>query len=191
MRVGGSGLGLAISKRLIEAMPGGRIGVRSTPGVGSVFWFEVELPLCETTADEDDVLVDRPVLQRPLRILVAEDYPVNQMIIEAMLRRLGHQVTIVANGQDAVDAVERQSFDLVLMDMEMPVMKGLEATRVIRARGGHAAETPIVALTANAMPHEIEACLQAGMDGHLSKPLKRDVLEKQLSRWGARAATCF
>jgi signal transduction histidine kinase len=186
-RVSGSGLGLAISKRLIEALPGGQIGVGSTPGIGSTFWFDVDLPACEAPPELNTGQPGEPSGHRQLHILVAEDYPVNQMIIEAMLRHLGHLVTVVENGRQAVDAVQRDHFDLVLMDMEMPVMKGLEATRVIRAGGGVAGAVPIVALTANAMPREVEACLAAGMNGHLSKPIEREALRQQLAQWGPLA----
>jgi signal transduction histidine kinase len=181
----GTGLGLSISKRLIEAMPGGRIGVRSVVGAGSVFWFDVELPECEGPIEMAESKEGASPQIPALRILVAEDYLVSQMIIEAMLVRLGHTVKVVENGQQAVEAIRRLRFDLVLMDMAMPVMSGLQATHVIRAMSGIESTTPIIALTANAMPMEIEACLAAGLNGHLSKPIEPAALHRQLALWGS------
>jgi signal transduction histidine kinase/ActR/RegA family two-component response regulator len=182
-QVPGTGLGLAISKSLIEAMPGGRVGVTSQLGVGSTFWFDVELPECDAPPELGDKMPIDAQTGPALDILVAEDYPVNQMIIEAMLKRAGHNVTVVEDGLKAVEAVSRLRFDLVLMDMEMPVMKGVEATRAIRNLAGEGRDVPIVALTANAMPKEIAACLEAGMNSHLSKPLNKAALQQELARW--------
>ena len=123
---------------------------------------------------------------RPLDVLVAEDDLVNQMIIKAILQRAGHRVTLVENGQQAVDAIERQHFDVVLMDMEMPVMDGLDATRAIRAKADLDHHIPIIALTANAMAGQVAACLGAGMDGHLSKPLDNAELLRKLQDLSSR-----
>jgi signal transduction histidine kinase/ActR/RegA family two-component response regulator len=182
-KVPGTGLGLAICKRIIEAMPGGRIGVDSTFGTGSEFWFEVNLPDCAPPSPASEPMAEENL--PPLRVLVAEDNRVNQMIIQALLVRAGHSVILVENGALAIDAVQHQPFDLILMDMEMPVMGGLEAARYIRAQPGDVGRIPIVALTANAMAQEIAACLDAGMNGHLSKPVDRAALRRMIGQFCA------
>ena len=115
-------------------------------------------------------------------ILVAEDAPLNQEIISLLLKRFGHQVAIVENGAEAVEAVTSRHYDLVLMDMQMPVMDGIEAVRRIRALAGPAGRVPVVALTANVLPEEIERCRQAGMQGHLAKPIDPDRLVDEIDR---------
>ncbi len=181
-RFGGTGLGLAISRRLLEAMPGGSIGVDSTPGVGSRFWFTIDLPRARTPED-----VSRHPAQetsaRPARILVAEDMAINQMVVEGILTHAGHHVELVSDGAAAVARVAKGDFDLVLMDMHMPVMDGLEATRAIRALPGPARKIPIIALSANAMPPEIALCRAAGMNGHLAKPIQQDALLASVALW--------
>ena len=181
----GTGLGLSLSKRLIESMPGGTVGVSSQQGTGSTFWFALELPACGPAPEVKQVACD-VLPARPLDVLVAEDDLVNQMIIKAILQRAGHRVTLVENGQQAVDAIERQHFDVVLMDMEMPVMDGLDATRAIRAKADLDHHIPIIALTANAMAGQVAACLGAGMDGHLSKPLDNAELLRKLQDLSSR-----
>jgi CheY-like chemotaxis protein len=186
-RFGGTGLGLAISKRLAEAM-GGKIGVVSIPRQGSTFWFTVDLPKAEspkTSAATETA----PLAFAKARILVAEDVPMNQTIIEAMLKGGGHDVTLVSNGREALDAVRNGTFDLVFMDMSMPVMDGLAATRAIRKLDGQGKTLSIVALTANAMADEIAACRAAGMNDHLSKPVSRDALLKMVASWSHKTPT--
>ena len=181
-KFGGTGLGLAISRRLIEAMPGGQIGVDSTPGVGSRFWFTVDLP----RAEKPMMVTRRQASEnpaRPARILVAEDMLINQMVVEGILTHAGHHVALVSDGAAAVAAVAKGGFDLVLMDMHMPVMDGLDATRAIRALPGLVRNIPIIALSANAMPPEIELCQAAGMNGHLAKPIQQDTLLETVALW--------
>jgi len=178
-KVGGTGLGLAISRSLIEAM-GGEIGFTSVDGQGSCFWFD--LPLAEAPAEAVPASV-APAAQRQRRrfdILVAEDHPVNQQLIAALLKREGHRVTVVPNGERAVEAVQAQSFDLVLMDIQMPVLDGIGATRAIRALAAPVAAIPIVAITANALRGDMETYLAAGMTGYVSKPLRIDALREAM-----------
>ncbi len=163
---GGTGLGLAISRRLVALM-GGALGVESRVDSGSRFFFT--LALVPGTAPPAPAVV--PVAERKLRILVAEDTDTNQLLIKLLLTQDGHAVTVVDNGVSAVEAVACQDYDVVLMDMQMPVLDGLGATRRIRALPDAAGTLPILALTANVLPEELAACREAGMQGHLAKPI--------------------
>ena len=180
-RFGGSGLGLAISKGLVERM-GGTIGVASREGEGSTFWFTVTLPVA-TPALPVLQLGPAEVLRRSGRILVAEDIDINQRLAVALLEGVGHAVDVVGDGARAVAAVAAEAYDLVLMDVQMPGMDGVTATRLIRASEGPHRDVPIVAMTANVFPDQIRAFREAGMDGHLGKPLNRAQLYATVERW--------
>jgi hypothetical protein len=183
-KYGGTGLGLSICRRLVELM-GGRIWLHSQLGEGSTFHFSVELQLAEPSASATGQLITRHSLReaRPmLNILLVEDHPTNQKLALGLLEKWGHQATLAQNGQEAIDILDRQSFDVVLMDMQMPVMGGIEATEHIRAREAerHLPRTPIIAMTAAAMQDDRDACLAAGMDDYLSKPIKVRELQQKL-----------
>lgn len=179
-RFGGTGLGLAICKQLTELM-GGTIGVESQFGVGSTFW--IDIPVQRGTAPSAAPSL-APTVQddRPLRLLVAEDNPTNQFLMRAILESLGHSITIVGNGAEAVAAADGNNFDAILMDVQMPVMDGPTATREIRRQMREGARLPIVALTANAMPGDRESYIAAGMDDYVSKPVDPAKLMDVLAR---------
>ena len=182
----GTGLGLAISARLAETM-GGRIGCDSEAGRGALFWVELPLPLAEAPASAP---APTAAPRAPLRVLVVDDVAANRAVARAMLAAAGHSVEVAANGADAVEAVATRDLDVVLMDLQMPGMDGLEATRRIRAMPPPRGRVPVFALTASALPEQVEQCRQAGMDGHLAKPIERAALLALLDgvQPGARAA---
>ena len=184
-RYGGTGLGLAISSRLVEAM-GGRLWLEDTSTRGSVFTFVPPFGVVESEPDPSDPIPNQaPPAAAPagLRVLVAEDARVNQCLVSALLTRHGHTPLIAGNGREALVVLERERVDLILMDVQMPELDGIEATRAIRererTRGGH---VPIVALTAHAMAGDKEGCLAAGMDDYVAKPINPAALFAAIAR---------
>ncbi|GJD54156.1 PAS domain S-box protein [Methylobacterium dankookense] len=181
---GGTGLGLAISKSLVDLMAGS-IGFESTEGQGSRFWFDVPLPIVPPDARSDEASA-APVIRTSHHLLLAEDVPLNQDLACLILRGAGHTVDVVGDGAEAVAAVRTNSYDLVLMDVQMPGVDGLTATRRIRALDGAAGRVPIVALTANVLPQQVAALHATGMDGHVGKPFRKDALLAAVERWALR-----
>ena len=187
-RYGGSGLGLAITREIVQMM-GGTIATTSTPGLGSRFTISIPSRFVDRSevvpaaAESGAAEAARPAL----RILVAEDNDVNQILINAVLTRMGHVVHLVANGQLAVEAVRRGDYDLVLMDLQMPGMDGMEATQAIRALGDLRASVPIIAMTANAFEEDRHACLAAGMDDYVAKPIDVEHLARAIARCSVAA----
>jgi CheY-like chemotaxis protein len=190
---GGSGLGLAISKQIAELM-GGRIGVKSTEGMGSEFWFTASF-----TKPNPDQPIDLPEFKdkswpltqpgvptfHPGRILLVEDSPTSQEVALELLHHLGLQTDVVKNGKEAVEILRTKPYDLVLMDVHMPEMDGLEATRIIRSAQGRALnpQIPIIAMTAYAMVSDRQDCLRSGMNDYLAKPITPSALKALLSQW--------
>ncbi len=176
-RFGGTGLGLTISQHICNLM-GGRIEVQSAPGKGSAFSFSITLPNAHAPAPNQHTDVQ---IQGAL-VLLAEDNRVNQLVAKKMLESMGCQVTIADDGARAVEAARESRFDLILMDCQMPVMDGFEATKQIRSLCEGSAQTPIVALTANALKEDRARCLQAGMNDYLTKPVAKGSLAQAIHR---------
>ncbi|MGB5724879.1 MAG: ATP-binding protein [Parasphingorhabdus sp.] len=199
-RFGGTGLGLTISRQLVSIM-NGTIEVRSTEGKGTTFHIQFPVGEHSTTSIDKKSQTENLMpagsggqIEEPDgsadngKILVAEDHDINQILITEMIKRLGYQTVLAVNGEDAVEKVEAAArenapFDLVLMDVQMPVMDGYEATETIRMNGHCEAELPILAITANAYPEDIDHCLQSGMQGHISKPVMIGTLQSSLKKW--------
>jgi CheY-like chemotaxis protein len=182
----GPGLGLAITARLVRLM-GGVLDFESEPTVGSRFTFSVlaEAPTSDVQAAPIEPTHAAPLEQ--LRVLVAEDNPVNQSLALTVLRKFGIQAQLASNGDEALQAVRSTTFDVVLMDVQMPIMDGLEATRAIRALPADRTQPWIIAVTANAFEQDRKRCLEAGMDDFVSKPFRQEALRDALLHAGQRA----
>lgn len=177
----GTGLGLAISKRIVDLM-GGEILAESDGKSGATFTFQVRYG---TQARDQHRIALNPLIDsnQHAKILLAEDNPTNQLVLTKMIESLGHSVTIVENGMHAVDAAVHNHFDLILMDLHMPVMNGVDAARAIKKTLHPKKTPPIIAITANALKGDREKCLEAGMDDYISKPVRRDVIIKLLTQY--------
>ena len=195
-RFGGTGLGLSISRQLAELM-GGRIEVDSESGRGSRFSLVLPLrranrgtnPALPQPTSSPEIEPKAEPAQRPLRVLLAEDNPNNQAVARQFLEKLGHRVQVAGDGRMAVAAATAETFDLVLMDIHMPEMDGLSATRAIRDLGGPWSDIPIVALTANVMGSIATQCYAAGMNDYLAKPYRLSALKAVLQRWSESSRT--
>ena len=180
---GGSGLGLAISKKIVESQDG-RIGVSSVLDEGSTFWFEIPF---ETLTIEDEKEPDAEKLielSAPVcRVLLAEDNEINKIVAVKQLETLGQLVDVAKNGLEVLEAIKQHNYSLILMDCQMPGMDGIEATRQIRKQGYSKSDLPIIALTAHVFDEDRELCVDAGMNGFLSKPLSLEELRDALKTW--------
>ncbi len=183
---GGTGLGLAICKRIITLLEG-KIGLESAPGEGSLFWFEAPLKNVEDAAgayQPENRHISYEKVNYSLNVLLVDDNHINRQVAKGMLERLGHRVTLAESGDEAIEAVKGYPFryDLIFMDVQMPGKDGLETTRDIRMLGARYREIPIVALTANTLPADIERCLQAGMVDHVGKPVDAAAMGQAIAR---------
>jgi CheY-like chemotaxis protein len=179
-RFGGTGLGLAISRELTELMRG-QLSVQSAEGEGSVFRLVLPLAHAVDVAAPELEELEPPPASRPLHVLIADDNPINQRLTTALLESAGHTATVAENGRKAVEAVGRERFDIILMDVQMPIMDGIQATSLIRAMPMPIRDIPIVAVTADALRGAEDRYRGVGMDGYLSKPLSTKALFEMLN----------
>jgi CheY-like chemotaxis protein len=179
-RFGGSGLGLAITRRLAELMDG-EVGLTSREGHGSTFWFEIAAPLAQPDMAPEPAAPLAGWL-KGMRILIVEDNPTNRLIASKMLETLGASVQTANDGAEGLQAASRAAFDLILMDVQMPVMDGVAATRAIRRLAAPVGDTPIIAMTANVFTHQQQSYREAGMSGAVSKPLSPASLLAEIGR---------
>lgn len=180
-KYGGTGLGLSITKQLVDLMQGS-IEVSSTKGKGTIITVTIPFAAgCEEDLPEKKMEKADPQRLKNSRILLADDNEMNRLVVSVVLQQAGCRITEVHNGSEAVNAVRKEHFDLVLMDVQMPLLNGLEATRIIREELNR--ELPVIALTANAIQGEADKCLQAGMNDYISKPFTEEELTGTISRW--------
>jgi CheY-like chemotaxis protein/anti-sigma regulatory factor (Ser/Thr protein kinase) len=178
---GGTGLGLAISKRLVELM-GGKIGVESEEGKGSTFWIELVMPVADNRL-HPQLEAAIPQAAAPAGILLVEDVEINQELVRTILEAAGHRVDIVSSGEEAISAVQAKAYDLVFMDIQMPGMDGMTATRRIRELAHPCSRVFIVAMTANVLPQQVRSFIEAGINDHIGKPVRRDELLRKIGEW--------
>lgn len=181
-KFGGTGLGLAISKQLVELMQG-TIGFDSEEGKGSTFWFKIQLPVAAASSSTK-LTTNIPDLDfTKFKVLAVDDVPESLRVLKLYFNEFKGHIDLAESGQDALNLIDKNEYDVVLMDMQMPVMDGLETTRRIRALPNMKKKTPIIALTANAMAGDKERCLESGMNDYLTKPVDFDELKRVIKRW--------